>query len=258
MTLFETGIRPKIDEYLDKKAKERRDYGKYWSASSAGHCHRKVIFERLKVPYTSEDPRKQRVFEAGHIFHEWVQRITRDSGLSLAQELELQDNDLMIRGHIDDLVSVNDHLILYDYKTQNSRAFTWQKDKPISHFHKMQLGTYMKMIREGKINSEVNFDNKLLSTLAEGRILKISKDDLRMAENVLYGDDELESRVITYWKELNTAWKKYQSNEILPSCTCADYEGGFMASEKWNPFFYNGEPCSEAWLEKHKSQLVQK
>src|SRR3546814_4171368 len=68
------------------------------------------ILRRLdvpKVPEITEDAlRTQRVFECGHIFHEWAQRITKEAGLSIAQELELQDEDLMVRGHIDDLVLV--------------------------------------------------------------------------------------------------------------------------------------------------------
>lgn len=191
MSLFDTGIRPLVDEYLNNKAKEVRDYGDYWSASSAGYCMRKNIFDRLKVPHVKEDARKQRVFEVGHIFHEWMQRITKDAVVSIAQEVELQDEKLMIRGHFDDLVLIPDdleftnhthvwrgltisrcdickyimqpdlkilkpdgntsltyHSVLYDYKTQNSRAFTWQKDKPISYFHRLQLGTYMYMIRK--------------------------------------------------------------------------------------------------------------
>lgn len=269
MTLFETGIRPKVDEYLDAKAKEKRNYGEYWSASSAGYCMRKNIFERLHVPHVNDEARLQRVFEVGHIFHEWMQRITKDADgiLCLAQELELQDERLMIRGHIDDLVLVpagltgdlNGKVILYDYKTQNSRAFTWQKSKPMSYFHKMQLGTYMMMIRSGsgrkKILAHGHRLDEALDNLAEGRILKISKDDLRMTEDVLYWDAELESRITTYWRELNKAWDVYKQNGSLPPCTCADREGGFMAGEKYNPFFYNGEPCSADWLKENLAVL---
>jgi len=195
MTLFDTGIRPIIDDHLLKLSRELRDYGDYWSASQAGYCQRKVIFERLGVPHVSkeDDARKQRVFTSGHIFHEWIQKLTKDVGLSIAQELELQDEDLMIRGHIDDLVLVkscecgkpsvwaceaqsggmecgrpvcqishqchyhagekelqlgnSNHLILYDYKTAHSRSFTYAKDRPMSYYHKMQLGTYMYMLR---------------------------------------------------------------------------------------------------------------
>ena len=158
--LYSTGIRPSLDNYIAERAKERRSYGNYWSASSAGYCYRKIIFDRLQIPETSPlDVRKAKVFEVGHIFHSWVQGLTKEAGLSIAQELELQDENLMIRGHIDDLVlcalpndkvieqEKSDHLILYDYKTQNSKAFTWQKGRPMSYYHRNQLGSYMMMLR---------------------------------------------------------------------------------------------------------------
>ena len=165
-SLFETGIRPAVDSWLIARGQEKRDYGDYWSASSAGYCMRKVIFERLGLPPVTEDARKQRVFSSGDIFHEWMQRITKEAGLSIAQELELQDEELMIRGHIDDLVLVDKlvevpelkdelhpgkvnskHLILYDYKTQNSRAFSYKREA-MSWYHRMQLGTYMSILRK--------------------------------------------------------------------------------------------------------------
>lgn len=246
VTLFDTGIRPAIDAYLDEKSKEVRDYGDYWSASSAGYCMRKLIFERLGVPPVKKesDARKQRVFEAGHIFHEWAQRITREAGLSIAQELELQDEELMVRGHVDDLVLVDDNLILYDYKTQHANAFTWQKGRPPSHYHTMQAGTYMYMLRNGSYDRKgVALDGKDLTPktpVEEARILKISKDDLRMDENQILYTPALEEVVVSYWTQLNGWW----ADKKLPPCTCADKEGGFLAKEKYNPFWYNGEPCS--------------
>lgn len=266
-SLFNTGVRPAIDQFLLDEAAKVRDYGDYWSASSAGYCQRKIIFERLGVPHSTEDdPRKQRVFTAGHIFHDWIQGITKKAGLSIASEVELQDEDLMIRGHFDDLILVGEDLILYDYKTQNSRAFTYQKGKGISHFHRMQLGTYMYMLRQryiySTLESTVGQDASSLVRkrphpglgepleVSEARILKISKDDLRMDENQLLWSPELERDVVGFWKTLNGYWK----NKTIPKCTCADYEGGFMAREKFNPFFYNGEPCSIDWYNKFKKE----
>lgn len=258
MSLFDTGIRPDIDGYLLKKSQEVRDYGEYWSASSAGYCMRKVMFDRLKMPKSKEDARKQRVFEVGHIFHEWIQRITKEAGLSVAQEMELQDEILMVRGHIDDLVligervegesKIDEHLMLLDYKTQNSRAFSFQKDRPMSYYHRMQLGTYMCMLR-GRVDSMVpkpEFGNKALETLYESRIIKISKDDLRMSEQQLLWSDELETEVAQYWGALN----KYWGDKTLPQCTCADREGGFLAKEAYNDYFFEKEPCSLEWLKK--------
>lgn len=277
MTLFDTGVRPIIDDYLAKEAEKVRDYGEYWSASSAGYCMRKNIFERLKIPYVNEDARKTRVFASGHIFHRWVQDITKNAGVSVAQELELQDEELMIRGHVDDLVLITDpdpqfdgveggesqfhdepkkKLILYDYKTAHSRSFHYAKDRPISYFHKMQLGTYMYMLRnvtEIEVplkRVEQGLSNKIFDTetLQEARRLSISKDDLRMDEKALYWSDELESEILAYWTELNKWW----ADKKLPPCTCADHEGGFMSNEKYNPYFYEGEPCSIKWYELNK------
>lgn len=166
VSLYDTGIRPAIEEHLKAEAAKLRDYGDYWSASSAGYCYRRLIFERLKIPYVKEDARKQRIFSSGHVFHEWIQKITKDAGLSIVQELELQDEELMIRGHVDDLVLVKDtilseeeqldnefdgiktkHLILYDYKTAHSKWFEYAKTRPPSYYNVQQVGTYLMMVR---------------------------------------------------------------------------------------------------------------
>lgn len=180
MSLFDSGIIPVINNHLLEESKKVRDYGNFWSASSAGYCNRRLIFERLKIPYVTEDARKQRVFSSGHVFHEWIQKITKDAGLSIAQELELQDEELMIRGHVDDLVLLEkpssniklditprtedgfietkphpniinklniSHLILYDYKTAHSKWFEYAKKKPVSYYNRQQVGTYLMMVR---------------------------------------------------------------------------------------------------------------
>lgn len=280
MTLFETGVRPLIDAYLARKAAEERDYGDYWSASSAGYCMRKQIFERLGVPPVHDDPRKTRVFESGHIFHEWAQRITKDADLSIAQELELQDEGLMVRGHIDDLVLVGGgtfefgeedpiggqivlpnpkKLILYDYKTKHSKWFEYAKGRPMSHYHRMQLATYMYMLRKEKV-TQVLHDGTTHTyspdtELTEARLLHISKDDLRLYEEQLLWSPELEREVAQYWSTLNGYWQA----KTIPKCTCADFERnqrtgiGFMADPRYNPYYYAGEPCSMQWYEEWKT-----
>lgn len=277
MSLFDSGIRPLVDAYLKEQAEAVRDYGEYWSASSAGYCMRLNIMRRLGVPRVPEIQegweRTTRVFESGHIFHEWIQRITIKAGLSVASEVELQDEDLMIRGHFDDLVLVptrvdglnevngqsspdpSQHLILYDYKTAHSKSFEYAKSRPMSHYHKMQLGTYMYMLRnttawDGKGNQTIF---KGAKGLTEARILKISKDDLRMAEDQLMWSEELGTEVKAYWTTLNKYWK----DKKMPPCTCLEKEGGFMgkrtkAGKVYNDFFYNDEPCSLVWYEKFK------
>lgn len=277
--LFNTGIIPAVNEYLIAKGKQERNYGEYWSASSAGYCMRLNIMRRLgvpKVPELEDNATQTRIFEAGHIFHEWLQRITKDAGLSIASEVELQDEDLMIRGHFDDLVLIKDprgshsisnppiprdKLILYDYKTAHSASFNYKKRQTeIGHYHKMQLGTYMYMLRKLSFDMEAMGAKTLplgeqLKNLSESRILSISKDDLRMHEQQLLWSAKLEKEVYSYWSTLNGYWKA----RTLPKCTCLDHDGGFMGKKSakgkfYNDFFYKDEPCSQKWLELTKKE----
>lgn len=282
--LFNTGIRPAINAYLLKKSKEERDYGDYWSASSAGYCMRLNIMRRLgvpKVPELEDNATQTRIFEAGHIFHEWLQRITKDAGLSIASELELQDEELMIRGHFDDLVLIkkyftdsgeeavfgdteatpSKHLILYDYKTAHSASFNYKKKQTeIGYYHKYQLATYMYMLRTGSLPDWLKAKLGELASkngpmLNEARILSISKDDLRMHEVQLLWTPELEEEVKSYWAELNSYWAK----RTLPKCTCLEHDGGFMGRKSakgkvYNDFFYEDEPCSLKWMQLTKEK----
>jgi len=243
------------------------------------------IMRRLgvpKVPELEDNATQTRIFEAGHIFHEWLQRITKDAGLSIASEVELQDEDLMIRGHFDDLVLVGGtvykidgdgkdlgymtkggKLILYDYKTAHSASFNYKKRQTeIGHYHKMQLGTYMYMLRkdpyfpwagEKELSSRPEWLK--LSELSEARILSISKDDLRMHEQQLLWSPQLEKEVYSYWSTLNGYWKA----RTLPKCTCLEHDGGFMGKKSakgklYNDFFYKDEPCSLEWYKLWKDK----
>jgi hypothetical protein len=240
-SLFETGVRPLVDEYIEELTKQKRDYGKFWSASSAGYCMRLNILKRLEIPPVPEiaddAARTHRVFEAGHVFHEWLQRITKNTGISVLQEVRLEDEDLLVRGHFDDLVKIEDKLILYDYKTANSKAFNYKRPE-IGHYHASQLATYMYMLRKG---------GQYLPE--EARILTISKDDLRMREQKLEWSAIWEKRVVDYWRTINGYWSK----KMLPKCTCLDHDGGFMGKRSkkgkiYNPYYYRDEPCSLEWV----------
>jgi len=256
-SLFKTGIRPAIDAYLKAKSEEVRNYGEYWSASSAGYCMRLNIMKRLgvpKVPELDDNAVQTRIFEAGHIFHEFLQRITKNAGLSIASEVELQDEKLMIRGHFDDLILQDDKLILYDYKTAHSASFKFKKRQTeIGHYHKYQLATYMYMLRKQPTNI-IRFDDypkDLLKNLTEARILSISKDDLRLDEKQLLWTPQLEKEVYGYWATLNGYWKAMK----MPKCTCLEHDGGFMGRRSskgkvYNDFFWQDEPCSLDWMQK--------
>lgn len=88
-----------------------------------------------------------------------------------------------------------------------------------------------------------------IANLTEARICNVEKDTLRMSEVQLLWSDELEKEVLGYWTTLN----KYWAEKKLPKCTCADQENGFMGLEKWNPYFYNGRPCSLEYYKEWKT-----
>lgn len=91
---------------------------------------------------------------------------------------------------------------------------------------------------------------EMIAGLDESRILKLSKDDLRMDENQILWSDELQAEVLLYWGTLNSWW----NDKKIPPCTCADKEGGFMAKEKFNPYWYEGEPCNIKLYQQFKSK----
>jgi len=88
--------------------------------------------------------------------------------------------------------------------------------------------------------------------LIESRVLILEKDTLRTREFQLMWTPDLEKEVVGYWRTING----YLKNKTLPKCTCDKYEGGFMAKEKWNPYYYNGEPCSLDWYKLKKEEGV--
>lgn len=91
---------------------------------------------------------------------------------------------------------------------------------------------------------------KMIAELSDLRVLKIEKDTLMMSEQQLLWSDEISREINAYWVELNTYWK----NKKIPSCTCADHEGGFLAKEQYNPFYYNGSPCSLEYYNNWKAE----
>jgi len=111
----------------------------------------------------------------------------------------------------------------------------------------------MYMLRNLEVGQKISFngghfDAEYLSkwdnnAIKEARILTIEKDTLRTKEFVLMWSEELEDDVLNYWNTINTFW----NNKKLPPCTCDEQEGGFMAKPQYNPYYYNGEPCSREW-----------
>lgn len=71
-----------------------------WRASSLGYCLRRQLFDRAGVPATRKEG-LSRTLWLGDIIHRAVQRMVTDSGLMLAEEITLLDDDTHLSGHVD-------------------------------------------------------------------------------------------------------------------------------------------------------------
>lgn len=184
-----------VQELINEAVKpESRGVPVHWRASRLGQCLRGVYLERLGKPPDKEfDERTLRVFSVGKQFENWViDKITKtlpkeDWDTQIVTSLP----DLDAEGH-PDLVLKKDGII-YELKTVHSKKF-WYMTKlngqPDEHYLK-QLMFYL-----------------MATGYKEGRLLYMSKDDLAIAEYVLFADDlKIRDSVTNELTILNEAMK---------------------------------------------------
>lgn len=192
-----------IDDYIE--ARDPKEFDS-WRASSIGQCPRAHTYKRLDIPSSKErNKRKHRVFEAGHVFHKFIQDIADSTGHATQIEAEIYDKELDLGGRYDLLIEADGKRILYDIKTCHSYKFTHLDEQGgADHHHKMQLAAYMLLLKRAK------------TPVDEGRILYVSKDDLRTLDLSYQLTKELEDDVIAEVNLLNKHW----AEKTIPPCWC--------------------------------------
>lgn len=234
-----------IDDYIAQQDKKEFTC---WRASQIGGCPRAHFYKRAGVaPTTPPDERTNRIFQAGHIFHEFVQRIAEQHAKWVNIEQELYDESLDTGGRYDLLLEINGEKVLYDIKSQHSRSFWWmakqaKAGKPILEqypHHKTQLGTYLLLLRRKGVD------------VKKGRIFYLSKDDLAYEEVTMTLTPDLEKKILDEIKLLNSHWKA----QTPPPCTCEGWRVkycDFGGEEKENNKSITC--CSEQLWEEHAIQ----
>ena len=180
-------VETSLDRYVEAIAEPREPDG-LWHPSSLGGCDRKALYEVRGTPKSNPpDARTRRVFRVGHLMHEFVQTaIALDpSVLRFFAEVALDAPDLRVTGHADGLLThVDGSWEVLEFKTISSRAFQYG-DLPKPD-HVGQLSLYMKVLREyGGRSGPEKFQEvipPLGERLARGRVIYVSKDDLRIGE----------------------------------------------------------------------------
>ena len=207
-----TGI---IDEYLREANIEDEDSNKNLSfrASGVGTCQLKRYWKRTGKKGEPTDARGLRVFAVGHQVHQFIQNITKKKGVSILQEVELEYRDpetdeLLLTGHLDDLIQYKNELILMDYKTVHSRKFHYLgKGEGDTHYDK-QIIAYMLMLKQ--------LDPAKYKDLKDLRILYISKDDLCTKEVAVFPKQDIIDAVIKDIYEMNYYYKEKKEPQAIP------------------------------------------
>jgi len=199
-----------INEYIaDQRAVERKKSGKF-SVGDAGRCHLMRYWKRQEKPTTDEpDERAFRVFQVGHIFHEWIQDILAKKGLLMRKEFGVEDEHR--KGILDAVCLYEDKTILYDFKTVHSRKFHYMRNAetgvPQDMHYCLQVLTYEAM---------------LPFPVDSVRLAYISKDDLCIEEIEV---PDLHMEMEDDWQKLITCWT-YQQEPIAKPM---DWECGYCS-----------------------------
>jgi len=158
-----------IQEYVDKHLKEKQDDrkpgGGKWKPHMLGRCYRAHYWTKHNEPPTNPpDQRALRIFQAGHLFHDFVQDLIPDKNT----EVDVEDD--LLRGRAD-IVTAD---TVWDIKSQHSRAF-WYMKKDGYDTRQRKYNNWLQVmwyaLRLGKEKAGICF---------------ISKDDLCMAEYIEY------------------------------------------------------------------------
>lgn len=164
---------------------DRKDYQQSsWHASALGSCLTGAYLVRKGIAKKEFDDRTLRVFQVGRMLEDWVTELLEKQGADIETQVRCEWKEMDLTGYAD-LVTNG---LVYEIKSKHSAGFNYTPN----HHHKLQLWTYLKCL--GK---------------PEGRLLYLSKDDLRIKEHpVFLNDKELEAEVVNELKVLNEAWKQ--------------------------------------------------
>jgi len=204
-------------EYLllqNSKHKEKyKDYQGWFSASTAGSCHRKQWYKINGYEEVAPEIKPMRVMRLGTIVHKDIEKAinsyvtNNDFDYTVYTEHRIELPDFNVVGHLDIAVDA-DKVYVYDLKTAHS--FKWKKifgrniDPQPSVNYQLQLGTYGVGMLEylGYADSE---DIEL-------GLIWYKKDDSMMKVQII-GNEWLDS-ALHYWIELTEALDNNKMPEV--------------------------------------------
>lgn len=121
--------------------------------STIGMCQRKIVFDMLMVPKEMPESRLMRIFENGHSLHHRYEKLFKDMGILVKDEMKLEADN--ISGHTDAWIRVfslenpggQDYLV--ELKSAFSKSFEWmQKNNTPKKEHRDQLTFYLHLVQK--------------------------------------------------------------------------------------------------------------
>lgn len=180
---------------------EHKRSGK-WSPSSFGRCYRNQYWNRLDKPQSNPlDARTLRVFKAGGLFHDFVQRLLIEKN---KYEVEVLVESADVKGFAD-MVSENE---VVDIKSQHSKAF-WYMAK-IKTDEQVKKDKYPNWLQVLYYTRELHKEF--------GRLVFISKDDLCIKEYVQPLDDFWLNQLEEELSVLRAIWVAQNLPPASPRC----------------------------------------
>jgi hypothetical protein len=191
-----------VQGLLDRKLAEKEDRvrsGKF-SPSMFGRCFRAQVWNRDNFPQSNEpDERTLRVFQAGHLFHEFVQGVLGHDNEVL---VEIED----VKGFADVVTETE----VIDLKSQHSKAF-WYMEKGNYDIISEKVGNVLQCCFYAVVLNKPVF-----------RLVYISKDDLCIKEYP-FETDMFSAKVDTELKMLRSWWDTRA--DALPPAEPRAYNG---------------------------------
>lgn len=171
-------------------------------ASSLYGCLRGVFYQMMGMPEESQEEFTERrmagVFEAGHLFEEFIVKSLGDRVLEQQREYEYKYKSLTLVGHSDYRVLDGEVMRIGENKSVNSQAFWYRKNEGtlIAWHNQIQLQIYLWLER-------ILFKNSW-----EGIFSYISKDDCTIEHAaVKYNPVIIEETVKPILDLINTAYE---------------------------------------------------
>lgn len=182
-----------LDDYLQENRRELKP-SEHFRVSDMGKCMRMRFWKRQGKKGIEIEPRVLRIFEIGTIVHERMREILEEKNVLVSAEETIELNGF--QGHYDGIIRLKDGLALCELKTVHSGKFSYllnsnQRDE----HYEAQLMTYMKILREGDYPQ-----------LRDGRLIYLSKDDLRIAEFGFTWSEKWDKKITEEMEQLNQYW----------------------------------------------------